>query len=283
MNRKGFTLIELLVVIAIIAILAAILFPVFAQAREKARSASCMSNVKQVGVALMMYAQDYDETYPMAWSYGDAYTSIPIETSSYLQKVNTFSTTNTEGVWRCPSDIAVSTNNGIPNGAPHQSYSPVINVPNHTPPGPGVYSPIASMWDSISYDNGNTHAFVGKPMAMIPAPTSTIMIVESCHPESWLGSLWGGIKRPYAPQGSNGNYYSQNQADNAGTKFLAGNSGTGGIHTGGWNYIYADGHVKFSTTEATIGKGVSGNGMSANGITCAWNNPCGGWTLDPND
>ena len=64
--RYGFTLIELLVVIAIIAILAAILFPVFARAREKARQASCQSNMKQLALALLMYAQDYDETIP-AW------------------------------------------------------------------------------------------------------------------------------------------------------------------------------------------------------------------------
>ncbi|MEO6908674.1 MAG: DUF1559 domain-containing protein, partial [Abditibacteriaceae bacterium] len=64
MKRKGFTLIELLVVIAIIAILAAILFPVFARARENARRASCMSNLKQIGLGVMMYVQDYDERYP---------------------------------------------------------------------------------------------------------------------------------------------------------------------------------------------------------------------------
>src|SRR2546426_2934798 len=63
-NRRGFTLIELLVVIAIIAILAAILFPVFAQAREKARQISCLSNQKQLGTAMQLYLQDWDERFP---------------------------------------------------------------------------------------------------------------------------------------------------------------------------------------------------------------------------
>jgi len=63
-NKSAFTLIELLVVIAIISILAAILFPVFGRARENARRASCMSNLKQIGLAIMQYTQDYDEKYP---------------------------------------------------------------------------------------------------------------------------------------------------------------------------------------------------------------------------
>lgn len=71
MTRRGFTLIELLVVIAIIAILAAILFPVFAKAREKARQATCASNLKQIGNAIMMYSQDYDEALvPMQVNFG---------------------------------------------------------------------------------------------------------------------------------------------------------------------------------------------------------------------
>jgi len=77
-ERRGFTLIELLVVIAIIAILAAILFPVFARAREKARQSSCLSNVKQINMGVMMYTQDYDETFPLGFvnrpSFADRYT-----------------------------------------------------------------------------------------------------------------------------------------------------------------------------------------------------------------
>jgi len=74
--RRGFTLIELLVVIAIIAILAAILFPVFARAREKARQTACLNNVKEMGLGMLMYAQDYDEMFP-AMSLGPV-TPIPV-------------------------------------------------------------------------------------------------------------------------------------------------------------------------------------------------------------
>lgn len=97
--NKGFTLIELLVVIAIIAILAAILFPVFAQAREAARKSSCQSNLKQIGLAWMMYTQDYDEVAaPNTWSNGGgAY--HPCVAQNRIQPY-----VKNEGVFHCPSD-----------------------------------------------------------------------------------------------------------------------------------------------------------------------------------
>src|SRR5438105_13500688 len=78
-RRVAFTLIELLVVIAIIAILAAILFPVFAQARDKARQAACLSNLKQVGSGLAMYVQDYDERLPNCCQWGRAWSWLGSE------------------------------------------------------------------------------------------------------------------------------------------------------------------------------------------------------------
>ena len=79
-RKRGFTLIELLVVIAIIAILAAILFPVFAKAREKARQTSCLSNLRQIGTAILSYAQDNDEQFPI----GDYSSGAPLARGTAL-------------------------------------------------------------------------------------------------------------------------------------------------------------------------------------------------------
>jgi prepilin-type N-terminal cleavage/methylation domain-containing protein/prepilin-type processing-associated H-X9-DG protein len=99
-RQRAFTLIELLVVIAIIAILAAILFPVFAQAREKARAVSCLSNIKQIGLATVMYVQDYDETFPMELYMG-ASGSGPCIVPSYVELVPYERNTQ---IYACPSD-----------------------------------------------------------------------------------------------------------------------------------------------------------------------------------
>jgi prepilin-type N-terminal cleavage/methylation domain-containing protein/prepilin-type processing-associated H-X9-DG protein len=97
-RRKGFTLIELLVVIAIIAILAAILFPVFARAREKARQSSCLSNIKQISLGALMYAQDYDEAVPE---------SLDRDQHSYwFEKIMPY--VMNEQVFVCPSTTSTS-------------------------------------------------------------------------------------------------------------------------------------------------------------------------------
>ena len=101
MTRRGFTLIELLVVIAIIAILAAILFPVFARAREKARQTSCLSNLKQIGLALNMYAGDYDERLPMMY-YGHMDSGNYAEYGFNFRELLVPYIQN-EQIWLCPS------------------------------------------------------------------------------------------------------------------------------------------------------------------------------------
>ncbi|MEN6303815.1 MAG: DUF1559 domain-containing protein [Armatimonadia bacterium] len=104
--RRGFTLIELLVVIAIIAILAAILFPVFAKAREKARQSSCLSNVKQLGLGVLSYAQDYDEMFPR--------TAITVGAGNYGWETLIHPYIKNDQLFTCPSKSAVTWNSANP-------------------------------------------------------------------------------------------------------------------------------------------------------------------------
>ncbi|MCL5103801.1 MAG: prepilin-type N-terminal cleavage/methylation domain-containing protein [Armatimonadetes bacterium] len=104
MRRDGFTLIELLVVIAIIAILAAILFPVFAQTKEKARQVTCLSNQKQIGMALMSYCTDSNDTYPIQAQFGK-----PTGGGGLFNEVIMWNMLSryikNQNVWKCPSQL----------------------------------------------------------------------------------------------------------------------------------------------------------------------------------
>ena len=110
-RRNAFTLIELLVVIAIIAILAAILFPVFAQAREKARAISCLSNMNQLGLSMQMYVQDYDETFPY-WNWGNSWQGASGPSANNVSSFWSnaiYPYVKSAGVYNCPDNNDQST------------------------------------------------------------------------------------------------------------------------------------------------------------------------------
>ena len=120
---NGFTLIELLVVIAVISILAAILFPVFATAREKARQSACLSNLKQLGLAFTQYANDYDETYPVAGYFAFSGT-IYHDGAGWAGDVYPY--VKSPQLFDCPSDPTVADTNGVPVS---YAYNTVITFP----------------------------------------------------------------------------------------------------------------------------------------------------------
>ncbi|MHB8996901.1 MAG: prepilin-type N-terminal cleavage/methylation domain-containing protein [Armatimonadota bacterium] len=123
MSRRGFTLIELLVVIAIIAILAAILFPVFAKARAKARQAMCLSNMRQLTTAILSYAQDYDERLTMSMSYNPSQTGWWYLVKPYIDPGIPVVATARKGILVCP-DYESSYPDGVVSTYPACSYAP---------------------------------------------------------------------------------------------------------------------------------------------------------------
>jgi prepilin-type N-terminal cleavage/methylation domain-containing protein len=152
MRRNGFTLIELLVVIAIIAILAAILFPVFAQAREKARQTQCLSNMRQMGLAVQMYLQDFDERFPL-----DSHTGSG---ASWTWLFTLEPYTKTRLLYRCPSDP--STNWERPR--------PGQRTPRRVSYGTNFWM-LPALWgeqDCLGYNS----------LASIVSPANTIYIAE---------------------------------------------------------------------------------------------------------
>jgi prepilin-type N-terminal cleavage/methylation domain-containing protein/prepilin-type processing-associated H-X9-DG protein len=243
-SKRGFTLIELLVVIAIIAILAAILFPVFAQAREKARQASCISNLKQIGLAAMMYGQDYDEEAPMGtypgprnWEVnpdvnpyppnnqcldnlgtwvgfnpgdgGPNYTGCAYGGEFYrtLMRVQMGPYIKNNQVWFCPSDKARRPNaENIGKGL--QSYQWFPNwVYNTWCPGGGPFP-------CVRYPDGQHNLANENPSFKIDRPADRIMFSER--------GMFGWQGPDALPPNSDVN------------------------HTMGYNILYFDGHVKTS-------------------------------------
>ncbi|NSW57117.1 MAG: DUF1559 domain-containing protein [Armatimonadetes bacterium] len=156
MRRSGFTLIELLVVIAIIAILAAILFPVFARAREKARQSSCLSNAKQIGLGLLMYAQDWDERLPASYQW----VTEPNQWPLYSWRHAMLSYVKNNQIFVCPSD-------GSPGNDP---TSPSL--------GPVSYSANIALMPGV---RGQFNASIGG----ITHPAETFMIFDA-----WASSRW---------------------------------------------------------------------------------------------
>ena len=227
-GRTGFTLIELLVVIAIIAILAAILFPVFAQAREKARQTSCLSNVKQLGTGYMMYLQDYDEVFPPHVTERTAPAGTPDTAEarapySYKTKLDPYVKNNQ--IYKCPSALAWP-------------------------------APQAGKWFTTDYGNNHNEAnlvganqrawYVANPdfgfnettaISSITFPANFIILGEAGR-ASGNSSRGGMYPQPWAFD-DKALTDAQQQS-----RFLP-------RHNGGGNINYADGHAKFTRPEGT--------------------------------
>jgi prepilin-type N-terminal cleavage/methylation domain-containing protein/prepilin-type processing-associated H-X9-DG protein len=171
--RVGFTLIELLVVIAVIAILAAILFPVFSAAREMARKTTCLSNMKQIGTAVQMYSQDWDELLPSSGA-GDSGGDVTGLLEGYIRH------TGGQGIWRCPSHGSFPA-----DGSWTSSYG--YNWQYLLGPGPDYPH---TGWNGF----GNS----GISLAFIDRPADALSFIEHDAPNN-NGLLWSYVTRPADP------------------------------------------------------------------------------------
>jgi len=219
-GRRGFTLIELLVVIAIIAILAAILFPVFSRAREKARTASCQNNLKQIGLAFRMYTSDWDEKMPPQWTPcrgGDTEAGrIPyfVRLQPYIKNWQIFS---------CPS----APNFGCANGSiPHHWVNHAISrgwCPRDFRLSYGYNEAIAN------YDQGNLNIATWHypAQALICADSSGLINCNPCQGNPWvIGRI------AFSNVCAAACHPDRQNDDNT-------------RHSGGSNLLFGDGHVKW--------------------------------------
>jgi prepilin-type processing-associated H-X9-DG protein len=215
-------LIELLVVIAIIAILAAILFPVFAQAREKARQTACLSNMKQIGIGIMMYKQDYDETFPafkLQEYPGGIATYNAARPYGWADSFQSY-IKNTD-VMRCPSSLVTIPANG---GHPLQNYTD--------------YCMNLALGNGLASGTTGTGTNLPTPLgdADVTNPSLTIMVSEA-WPQHARGICGGStnpaVPPPYAFINSNGTT----------------TSAALGRHNGGSTFNFADGHAKWHKSE----------------------------------
>ena len=212
MRTKGFTLIELLVVIAIIAILAAILFPVFAKSREKARQSSCLSNLKQIGLACTQYAQDFDEKNVSVYRDSGGYRYMWGDLiQPYMRSYQ---------LLVCPS-----------NSWPYNYNRPLVLNPATNTDSQTPLTCSYAMPDMNVNQNGTTiYPIPGSSISQIQDPTGTIMIVDSWSPFIFSGSC---VESNYT-----NSYPLQSMTD------LGNYSQVCKIHNDTFGVLFADGHVK---------------------------------------
>ncbi len=259
-SRRGFTLIELLVVIAIIAILAAILFPVFAQAREKARQTSCLSNLKQIGLAFKMYVSDYDERWPNA---------APIACCTNGQQGGEGQDSDWNG-WISNSLLPYTKDQAIyicPDANNNGFNDPWSNGGNATKQRkPAAFSYGVYNYSALTNYPPPNYTKSGVTDNMIPQEAEAIVMGDSGNSAWWdcnYQSSCGWRTRDWAAHLNNG--YNPGQTS-LGTEW----------HTGKNNLLFADGHGKaMGWTQVTWGMlAASINPSCADGSgKIVWNQP----------